>query len=88
MAAVGAFLRELRVKRGLSLEDLSRATRVARPYLEALEHDAFTSLPAPVFTRGFIRAYCQAVGVAPDDALARYDGREVREGVAAVPVPA
>jgi cytoskeleton protein RodZ len=83
MAAVGAFLRELRVKRGLSLDELSRATRVARPYLEALENDAFTSLPAPVFTRGFIRAYCQAVGVAADDALARYDGREVREGVAA-----
>ncbi len=87
MAAVGAFLRELRVKRGLSLEELSRATRVARSYLEALENDAFTSLPAPVFTRGFIRAYCQAVGVAPDDALARYDGREVREGAAAVPAP-
>jgi len=85
MAAVGAFLRELRVKRGLSLDELSRATRVARPYLEALENDAFTSLPAPVFTRGFIRAYCQAVGVAADDALARYDGREVREGVAAAP---
>ena len=85
MAAVGAFLRELRVKRGLSLDELSRATRVARPYLEALENDAFTSLPAPVFTRGFIRAYCQAVGAAADDALARYDGREVREGVAAAP---
>jgi cytoskeleton protein RodZ len=79
MAAVGAFLRELRVKRGLSLDDLSRATRVARPYLEALENDAFASLPAPVFTRGFIRAYCQAVGASPEDALARFDGREARE---------
>lgn len=80
MAAVGAFLRELRVKRGLSLDELSRVTRVARPHLEALENDAFASLPAPVFTRGFIRAYCQAVGAAPEDALARYDGRDVREG--------
>lgn len=90
MAAVGAFLRELRVKRGLSLDELSRVTRVARPYLEALENDTFTALPAPVFTRGFIRAYCQAVGVPPDDALARFDGREAREGVppAATPRPA
>jgi cytoskeleton protein RodZ len=85
MAAVGAFLRELRVKRGLSLDELSRVTRVARPYLEALENDAFASLPAPVFTRGFIRAYCQAVGVAPEDALARYDGREVRDGAVTAP---
>src|SRR5687767_10595884 len=83
MAAVGAFLRELRVKRGRSLDRDCRATCVARPCLEALEDVAVTPLPAPVFTGGFIRAYCQAVGVADDDALARYDGREVREGVAA-----
>src|SRR3982751_5606428 len=82
MAPVGAFLRELRVKRGLSLEELARVTRVARSYLEALENDAFTSLPAPVFTRGFIRAYCQAVGVPADDALAGFDGRDVREAAA------
>jgi cytoskeleton protein RodZ len=87
MAAVGAFLRELRVKRGLSLEELARVTRVARPYLEALENDAFTSLPAPVFTRGFIRAYCQAVGVPPEDALARFDGRDVREAASTTTAP-
>jgi cytoskeletal protein RodZ len=86
MAAVGAFLRELRVKRGMSLDDLSRATRIPRPHLESLETDAFSAMPAPVFIRGFIRAYCQAVGAAPEDALARFDGREVREGVPA-PTP-
>jgi cytoskeleton protein RodZ len=82
MAAVGAYLREFRVKRGLSLEELGRMTRVAGRYLDALENDAFNALPAPVFTRGFIRAYCQAVGVSPDEALARYDGRDVREAQA------
>jgi cytoskeletal protein RodZ len=30
-----------------------------------------------VFTRGFIRAYCQAVGQSPDEVLALYDAREV-----------
>ena len=85
MAAVGAYLREFRVKRGLSLDDLSRATRIPRPHLESLENDVFSSMPAPVFIRGFIRAYCQAVGASPDDALARFDGREVREGA---PAPA
>jgi cytoskeleton protein RodZ len=79
MAAVGAFLREVRVKRGLSLDELSRVTRVPRPHLESLENDAFAAMPAPVFIRGFIRAYCQAVGAAPEDALARFDGRDVRE---------
>jgi cytoskeleton protein RodZ len=76
MASVGSHLRELRQQRGLSLEELSRATRVAPRYLEALESDRFSALPAPVFTRGFIRAYCQAVGASADEALARYDGRD------------
>lgn len=75
MASVGNYLRELRQRRGLSLEEVSRATRVAPRYLEALESDRFAALPAPVFTRGFIRAYCQAVGEPADEALARYDRR-------------
>src|SRR5436309_13531698 len=55
---------------------MSRATRVASRYLECLESDRFSALPAPVFTRGFIRAYCQAVGEPPDEALARYESRD------------
>src|SRR6267378_8597657 len=76
MASVGDYLRELRDRRGISLAEISRVTRVASSYLEALEADRLSALPAPVFTRGFIRAYCQALGESPDEALARYDGRE------------
>jgi len=76
VASVGDYLRELRQRRGLSLEEMSRATRVASRYLECLESDRFSALPAPVFTRGFIRAYCQAVGEPPDEALARYESRD------------
>jgi cytoskeleton protein RodZ len=86
MTQVGAYLRELRVKRGMSLDELSRITRVAPRYLEALEGDAFNVLPAPAFTRGFIRAYCQALGTPPEEALARYDGRDPRDVPAARPV--
>src|SRR5690349_22350958 len=76
MASVGEFLREQRERRGVSLEEISRRTRVASRYLEALEADRFVELPAPVFTRGFIRAYCQALGEPPDDALGRFDKRD------------
>jgi len=73
MSSVGAYLRGLRQKQGMSIDELSRATRVLHHYLEALETDDIGSLPAPVFTRGFIRAYCQAIGLAPDEALKLYD---------------
>jgi cytoskeleton protein RodZ len=78
MASVGTHLRELRARRGVPLAEIARTTRVARRYLEALETDAFEALPSPVFTRGFIRAYCQALAESPDEALACYDARDGR----------
>jgi cytoskeleton protein RodZ len=72
MSSLGLYLRELRQRQGLNIEDVSRATRVATRYLEALETDDLASLPAPVFARGFLRAYCHAVKVAPDEVLALY----------------
>jgi cytoskeleton protein RodZ len=72
MAALGTYLSHLREERGLSIDEMARATRVAPRYLEALEHEDFAALPASVFTKGYIRAYCQALGVSVDEALARY----------------
>jgi cytoskeleton protein RodZ len=78
MASVGAYLRDLRTRRGVSLDEVARTTRVAQRYLQSLENDAFEDLPAPVFIRGFIRAYCQALGESPHEALAHYDGHDGR----------
>lgn len=75
MPSVGVHLRQLREARGVSLEEIARVTRVNSAYLYALEADDFASLPEPVFTRGFIRAYCQALGEPPDEAMALFEGR-------------
>jgi len=72
MASLGPYLRDLRERRGLSLEEMARATRVATRYLEALEAEDLRALPAPTFTKGFIRAWCQTAGVDAGEALARY----------------
>lgn len=79
MSSVGTYLRGLRQRRGVSLAEIARTTRVAQRYLESLESDAFEALPSPVFTRGFIRAYCQALSEPPDEALAAYEARETSE---------
>ena len=76
MPSVGAYLRQLRETRGVSLEEIARVTRVNPSYLHALEADDYAELPVPVFTRGFIRAYCQALSEPPDQALAIFDGRD------------
>ena len=75
MPAVGAYLRALRERQGVSIDEIARSTRVLHHYLEALESDDLASLPAPVFAKGFIRAYCQALGVPPEEAITLYDQR-------------
>ena len=82
MSSVGSYLRELRERRGLPLEEIARVTRVGRPYLEAIEAGRFEALPAPVFTRGFIRAYCEVLGEPPSEALARFESRGSDAGAA------
>jgi cytoskeleton protein RodZ len=73
--SVGGYLRALRLGKQVSLEEMARATRVGSHQLEALEADRFADLPAPVFVKGFIRAYCHSLGEPDGEALGHY--REV-----------
>jgi len=72
MISLGTRLRELRLAKGVSLDDIARSTRVGRGHLEALESDSWGDLPSPVFVKGFIRAYCEFLEASPDEALGLY----------------
>ncbi|MFZ5894072.1 MAG: helix-turn-helix domain-containing protein [Myxococcota bacterium] len=72
MPSVGQFLREQREERGMSVEEVSRATRVPVSSVERIESDRFDELPGEVFVRGFLKSYARALGVAGDEVLARY----------------
>lgn len=65
MRKVGARLREARVARGLSLDDVAQITKIARPVLAALEDGDANALPAMVFVRGFVRSYARLVELDP-----------------------
>jgi cytoskeletal protein RodZ len=69
---LGASLRALRLGAGESLEQMARATCISGQYLKALEADDLSELPAPVFVKGFIRAYCDFVGAPADEPLTLY----------------
>ena len=72
MSSLGPYLRGLREAKGMSLDDIARSTRVGRRHLEALESDTFGELPAPVFVKGFIRAYCEFLDSSSEEALGLY----------------
>ncbi|MBL8720834.1 MAG: helix-turn-helix domain-containing protein [Myxococcales bacterium] len=69
---VGARLRRERELRGMSIEEIGRATRIPLVSLEKLETDRFDDLPGEVFVRGFLRGYAKAVGLSPEEVLAWY----------------
>jgi cytoskeletal protein RodZ len=72
MDSVGQHLRQQREAKAMSIEEVARATRVPMSSVERLESDQFDELPGEVFVRGFMRSYARAVGLDPDDVLARY----------------
>src|SRR5688572_2585031 len=63
---VGARLREAREKRGVSLRQIANSTRISVMSLEALERSDLSRLPGGIFTKAFIRAYAEEVGLDPD----------------------
>jgi cytoskeletal protein RodZ len=62
MDTVGTYLRAHRERAGLSIEQVSRTTRIRCGALTALETDQLSQLPGGVVCRGYVRAYASFVG--------------------------
>jgi cytoskeletal protein RodZ len=88
MPTVGQYLRELREQRKMSLEEVSRATRVPIASVERIETDRFDELPGEVFVRGFLKSYARALGVSADEVLARYTASRRVAWVTPLPISA
>jgi cytoskeleton protein RodZ len=72
---VGQFLREEREKRSISLETISKSTRITIKNLESLEKDDFQAFSAPIFLKSFLRSYAQAIGLDPHQVIAMYESK-------------
>ncbi|HNA05291.1 MAG TPA: helix-turn-helix transcriptional regulator, partial [Rhodocyclaceae bacterium] len=59
----GAALRSARVARGLSVEEVAHALKLAPRQIEAIEADAFDRLRGLTFARGFVRNYARHLGL-------------------------
>lgn len=68
-SVLGEQLRQGRNAKGLSLAEAAAATRIHAATLEALENNNSQALPAPVFSRGFVRIYAAYLGLDPEEAL-------------------
>jgi len=72
MAAFGENLRREREMRGVSLEEISAATKISLRILQAIEEEDFAKLPGGIFARSFIRSYARYLGLEEERVMAEY----------------
>ncbi len=73
----GNELRERRETLGLSFADVHEMTHVPVVYLRALESSSFEDLPAPAYTAGFLRSYCECLEVASERFVNLYEAAAI-----------
>jgi cytoskeletal protein RodZ len=73
LATFGEELKREREIRGISLKEIADDTKISKRFLEALERNDHRTLPAPVFTRGFVRQYARYLGLNAEDMVNRYN---------------
>ena len=68
----GEHLKREREMRGVSLEEVSSATRISTKFLVAIESGQWNQLPGGAFNRGFIRSTSRYLGLDEDGMVAEY----------------
>ncbi len=70
LSPIGEYLRRQRILRGVSIEELSRVTRIPLRSLVRLENGEFDG-ETDGFVRGFVRTVATAIGLDANDTIAR-----------------
>ena len=73
MSDLGARLKHARLAKNVSLREIATATKISVVALEALEKSDYSRLPGGIFSRAFVRAYAQAVGLDPETAVNEFN---------------
>jgi len=61
--SLGRTLKETRIKRGISLSDVSRDLLIQEQYLEAIEDGIDGVIPTGTYKKIYTRAYCKFLGI-------------------------
>ena len=70
--SLGQTLRAAREAKGLSTSELAAQTHLLVQIVEGLENEDFRRIPAPIYGRGFVKLYCETVGLDPKPMVAEF----------------
>ena len=72
MIEFGKTLRDAREAKGLTVAQLADVTHMTVNTINELESEDFTHIPAPIYGRGFVKLYCETVGLDPKPLIAEF----------------
>ncbi|MCX5707052.1 MAG: DUF4115 domain-containing protein [Candidatus Omnitrophica bacterium] len=75
LEVLGTRLKQTRLEKGLSLEEVQKKTKVHINILKAIEGDSLTNL-SPIYLKGFLKIYCKFLGVDAKEYLSDYKDPE------------
>ena len=70
--SLGSTLRNAREAHGITTSELAARTHMLVQIVEGLENEDFRRIPAPIYGRGFIKLYCEAVNLDPKPLQAEF----------------
>ena len=83
----GERLKRERELREVSMEELTKATRISTRFVEALENEDWDKLPGGVFGHGFVRTIARYLGLNEEALLGEYDLARAAHSPPAEPKP-
>lgn len=72
LTELGARLKEARLAKGYSLDDLQEITKIQKRYLIGIEEGNYSIMPGSFYVRAFIKQYAEAVGLDAEQILTEY----------------
>lgn len=79
METVGNYLRNLRLSKSISIDEVVRNTNIPRKYIEGMEREDFSGFPGEVYIKGYIRSYTSFLGGDPEYAVRLYEKKQIEE---------
>ena len=73
---VGRYLKTIRTRQGLSLQQVAKRTHIQTQQLQAIETGSWIQLPEAIYVKGFLKRYAQSLGL---------DGKAIAEGLSVKP---
>lgn len=72
MVKIGQKLQEVRLEKGLSLDEVAGQTKIRHNFLVAIEKGEYSKLPSVAYAQGFVRNYARFLGLPEKETLALF----------------